>query len=162
MKKNKQENHTNNNKSNKGYLITIIIIFIVFAILLTLPTIIASIKDYDFIIKANYGVNIPNADKVLYEYNSDGRDGHTYSVFKYNKDKLDKIKNLNWQGTLEYQIMNQDLKQFLEKYKVPKKYYPVYDKNSNYLIKNFEDKDDYLLVIYNTKNNLIYIYQFHI
>ena len=160
MKKNKQENHTNDNKNNKGYLI--VIIFIIFSILLTITAILVSIKDYDFIIKTYYGVNIPVADKVLYEYNSDGRDGHTYSVFKYNKDKLDKIKNLNWQGTLEYQIMNQDLKQFLEKYKVPEKYYPVYDKNSKYLIKNFEDKDDYLLVIYNTKNNLIYIYQFHI
>lgn len=160
MEKNKQESPTNDNKNNKGYLI--VIIFIVFAILLTITAIIISIKDYDITIKANYRVNIPIADKVLYEYNSDGRDGHKYSVVKYNKDKLDKIKNLNWQGTLEYQTMNQDLKQFLEEYKVPKKYYPTYDKNNKYLIKNFEDKDDYLLVIYNTKNNLTYIYQFHI
>ncbi len=160
MKKDKQENPTNDNKNNKGYLT--VIIFVMLAILLTITAIIISIKDYDIIIKTYYGVNIPIADKVLYEYHSDGRDGDTYSVIKYNKDKLEKIKNLNWQGTLEYQTMNQDLKQFLEEYKVPKKYYPTYDKNNKYLIKNFEDKDDYLLVIYNTKNNLTYIYQFHI
>ena len=160
MKKDKQENTTNDNKNNKGYLI--VVIFIIFAILLTITAIIISIKDYDIIIKANYGVNIPSADKVLYEFDSGGRDGDNYSVNKYNKSKLDKIKNLNWNGTLEYQTMNQDLKQFLEKYKVPKKYYPSYDKNSKYLIKTFSDKRDYLLVIYNTKNNLTYIYQFHL
>lgn len=160
MKKDKQENPTNDNKNNKRYLI--VIIFIVFAILLTITSIIISIKDYDTIIKANYGVNIPNADKVLYEFDSGGRDGDNYSVNEYNKNQLDKIKNLNWQGTLEYQTINQDLKEFLEKYKVPKKYYPTYDKNSKYLIKTFSDKRDYLLVIYNTKNNLTYIYQFHL
>lgn len=159
MKKDKQENTTNDNKNNKGYLI--VVIFIIFAILLTITAIIISIKDYDITIKANYGVNIPVADKVIYNFASSGRDGHKYSVIEYNEDKLEKIKNLKWQGTLEYQTMNQDLKKFLEKYKVPKKFYPNYDKNSKYLIKNFEDKRDYLLVIYNTKNNLTYIYQFH-
>ena len=98
----------------------------------------------------------------MYSYNSGGRDENIYSVIKYDEKKLEKIKKLNWQGTLKYKTMDSKLKSFLTKYKVPKKYYPIYNENSIYFIKDFSDKSDYIIIIYNTKNKLTYIYQFHI
>ena len=140
--------------------LTVLIIFIVLCVAISLSICFKNTSTLEILL--NYGISIPSADKVLYSYNSGGRDENIYSVIKYDEKKLEKIKNLNWQRTLKYQTMDSNLESFLVEYKVPKKYYPIYDENSMYFIKNFSDKEDYIIIIYNTKNKLTYIYQFHI
>ena len=133
----------------------------------------------DIQIKLNYDVNIPIADTKIYDCHDEiGIDTNYYSVIKYNKMKLNRIKKFNWTKQIEYdnkeltkfieecnlfQIKyDEQLFEYLEKNKVPKEYYPVIDENTLYYKRDFENKLDYLLIIYNTKTNIINIYEFHI
>lgn len=133
----------------------------------------------DIQIKINYNVDVPIADNKLYEYHDDiGMDTNYYYVVKYNSMKLKRIKKLSWAKQIEYD--NEELTKYIEKSNqsqikyddhlfewlkgnnVPKEYYPIIDENTLYFKKDFGNKFDYLLMIYNTKTKIINIYEFHI
>ena len=156
-----------------------IIIIVSFIIFITLLYLLYNLYGIDIQIKLNYNVNIPIADNKIYTYYDEiGRDTNYYHVVKYNTTKLKRIKKLNWTKQIEYD--NKDLTKYIEennlsqikydeqlfKYlkekNIPSKYYPVIDENTLYYKKDFENKFDYLLMIYNTKTNIICIYEFHI
>ena len=130
-------------------------------------------------IKLNYGINIPIADKVVYSYHDEiGRDTSYYHVIKYNSMKLKRIRKLNWAKQIEYD--NEELTKYIEKSNqlqiqydeqlfkwlkennIPEEYYPVINENTVYFKKDFGNKFDYLLMIYNTNTKIINIYEFHI
>ena len=154
----------------------ILVSFILFLILLYLSY---NLFGIDIQIKLNYNVNIPIADNKIYTYYDEiGRDTNYYHVVKYNTTKLKRIKKLNWTKQIEYD--NEELTEYIKKYNqtqiqydeqlfkwlednnIPSKYYPVIDENTLYYKKDFENKFEYLLMIYNTKTNIICIYEFHI
>lgn len=154
------------------------IIIIILTVLL-LSGLLYNLFGVDIQIKLNYHVNIPIASKVVYSYHDDvGIDTNYYYVVKYNSAKLKRINKLNWTKQIEYD--NEELTKYIEKSNqfqiqydeqlfkwlkennVPEEYYPVIDENTLYYKKDFEDKFDYFLMIYNTKTNIINIYEFHI
>ena len=155
------------------------IIIISVIMLLALLYLLYNLFGVDIQIKMNYNVNIPIVDNYLYKYHDEvGIDTNYYYVVKYNSAKLKRIKILNWTKQIEYDnkkltnyieksnqsqiIYDEQLFKYLKNNNIPEEYYPVIDENTLYFKKDFEDKFDYLLMIYNTKTNIIYIYEFHI
>ena len=118
--------------------------------------------NYDISIKINYGVNVPKITNSIYHYCNSGRDVSCYDVVKYKGKNLKKIKILKWDGNLEYEQNQEKIKWFFDNYKLPIKYFPTYNKESLYYLKTFDNKQDSLLIIYNTKTKVTYIFEYHI
>jgi len=154
-------------------------IFLIILVVLLLTGLLYNLFGVDIQIKMNYNVNIPIVDNYLYKYHDEvGIDTNYYYVVKYNSAKLKRIKKLNWTKQIEYDnkkltnyieksnqsqiIYDEQLFKYLKNNNIPGEYYPVIDDNTLYFKKDFEDKFDYLLMIYNTKTNIINIYEFHI
>lgn len=114
----------------------------------------------DISILLAYEVTMPVPDKTIYSYEEFGRDGGYYRVVRYSDRKLKRIK---WEKIEDLGLLN-GIDSFFDKNKLPEKYKPTIDKDTYYYEKTFEDspKKDYLLMIYNPDNKLVYIYEFHI
>lgn len=155
------------------------IIIISIIMLLALLYLLYNLFGVNILIKLSYDVNVPIADTKIYDcYDEIGIDTSYYHVVKYNSMKLKRINKLNWTKQIEYD--NEELTKYIEKTNqfqirydeqlfkwlkennIPEEYYPVIDENTLYFKKDFGNKFDYLLMIYNTKTNIINIYEFHI
>ena len=140
--------------------ILIIVLVVVFLIVLFW---LYNIFGVDISIRLNFNISIPVVDKEVYSFSDGGRDGDYYRVVKYNDYKIKRIKKLNWQEFLGYDSGKmKDLLSYLKEYKISKKYYPVVDDDTLCFMKTFDDKGDYLLMIYNPNIETIYIYEYHI
>ena len=156
-----------------------VIIIISIIVLLALLYLLYKLFGVNIQIKLNYGVNVPIADTKIYTCHDEiGIDTSYYHVVKYNSMKLKRIKKLNWTKQIEYD--NEELTKYIEKTNqfqiqydeqlfkwlkennILEEYYPVIDENTLYFKKDFGNKLDYLLMIYNTKTKIINIYEFHI
>lgn len=143
----------------KNRILKIVLVVVVLVVLFLLYNIFGS----DISVALNYNVNIPVVDKEIYSFSDGGRDGDYYRVVKYNDYKLKRIKKLKWQEFLGYDSgKTQDLLYYLKEYKIPQKYYPEIGDDSLCFMKTFDDKGDYLLMIYNPSIETIYIYEYHI
>ena len=126
----------------------------------------------DITILLNYEVNMPVPDKAMYKYEEFGKDGGYYRVVKYSDKKLRKIGWRNYHddnynekmctNNTKLELKDANLLEFFEKNETPKDYQPEIDEKTLYYKKRFKNKGDYLLMIYNPNNNIVYIYEFHI
>ncbi len=122
----------------------------------------------------SYEAYMPVPDETIYRYEEFGRDGDYYRVVKYSDRKLKKIKWNNYlddyydekicKNNTELELQDGNLLHFFEKNETPKDYQPKIDENTQYYIKKPEDKRkrDYLLMINNPNENIVYIYEFYI
>lgn len=145
-----------------------IIIIISIVLLLILFYFLYSLFGVNIQIKINYNVSVPIADTKIYNHNDGiGRDTSYYNVVKYNKMKLRRLEKLDWKKELNEINQSQvnyyeELIKYLKDNNIQKKYYPIIDNNTLYFIKKFDDKRDYLLMIYNKKTSIVNIFEFHI
>ena len=112
----------------------------------------------DLLIKINYETNIPVADKTIYQFEEDGRDGDSFRVIRLS-DK--KIKRIIWDKYDDPSLIS-ELNYFFERNNISQEYYPEINDETLFYKKGFENssKRDYLLMIYDS-NKLVYIYEFH-
>lgn len=139
-----------------------VVIFIIIMTFLILTCFIIFKFLINVIVYLNFGVSILPMNRRLYDYSEFGRDGDVYTVGKYRGKRLEKMKKLDWVSSLESDIYEDKLYEFLRNNNIPIEFVPVVDNDTLYFLKKFDDKHDYLLIIYNVKESMFYIYQYHI
>ena len=107
----------------------------------------------------NWNLHIPVADKVLYQQDgAPGRDQQHYYVLKYNdKEKIKKFNSLDWVYKESPDIPRQ-WKEYVEKYNIPEKYVPSYDKPLNYYLIKHDDNSK-IFMFYDLEDNILYVYE---
>lgn len=105
-----------------------------------------------YVINMNWDIpfSLPINDKDVYSkhWPENGPDGYYYIAGYDNKEKIEKMNKINWSKSIDDNY---------KKLKVDGKYKVNLNDNLLYYTKN--DKDDYLVLVYNNKNHYLYIFE---
>ena len=142
------------NRQFKILILTSIIIFII-----TLWIVFKFLVDISALL--SFGVILPTPNNIIYKYSEDGRDGNVYTVGEYNNKKLDLLLRLEFHNSIEDKYLDK-LYAFLDKNGIAEDYIPTINNNTKFFLKSYISKSDFLLIIYNADNDIVYAYYYYI
>lgn len=135
------------------------ILKILFTIILFVMLYQNTFGNYFFVLKLNWNITLPTADKVIYTSRTNPGfhgDGFRYLVTKYRTNrKIKKLNHIDW-GTEKDEIIEKEILQVLGNLKVDKEYLLNFDDE----YKHYEIvRRDYskLFLIYKEKKGILYI-----
>lgn len=146
---------------NKKILIIVCIVLFLVAIINIYTWQKSIFSKSTFAINMNWNIpfSLPINDKNVYSkhWPESGPDGYYYYIARYDsKEKIEKMNRINWSKLIDdnYQKL---VDTFYQKLKIDGKYKVNLNDSLLYYTKN--DKDDYLILVYNNKNHYLYIFE---
>lgn len=112
-----------------------------------------------FVIKMNWGINLPNSDKTIYHID-DGPsflgDGERYTILEYKShDNIKKLDKIDWLNKKDIDFESK-IDTILSNLKVKKDYYPKYNSSCRYYYLKVEDNSE-IFIINVVEDNKLYI-----
>lgn len=109
-----------------------------------------------FAIKMNWGIRLPNADKIIYHSRTEpGRDWTEYLVIRYNSNgKIKRLNNINWKTEKNVALEN-EIFETLSILEIDENY--CLDFNNEYWYYQIADHDDQLFLVYFPKTKILYV-----
>lgn len=137
------------------YIFIIVLFVVIIGVIIYLNT----LGNAAFVIKLNWGINLPNSDKMIYYIDSGpsfNGDGEYYTVLEYkSKNSIKKLDNVAWVNEKNTNIENK-IDIILSGLKVKKENYPNFNNNYRYYYSKKEDSSE-IFIINSTNDNKLYI-----
>ena len=136
-----------------------IIVILLAVIIIMITVCFNTLANDGFLIRLNWGINLPNSDRTIYYIDSNpffNGDYEAYKILEYKtKNKIAKLNNIKWIAKKDT-IIEEKINSILSGLKVKEENYPSFNSNYRYYYLKEEDSSE-LFMINQPNDNKLYV-----